>query len=156
MGHPKTCLTQQSMKYGTALHVGLHNHDFRLAYRIAKCMTKVKDFCPQKEFNRVDSDGNAPLHLVMRYFNQDVYYAKKMCLFLLQNGANINLRNKNDLTPLNQALYYVQNTATSFALEYNELMRGGAIPGQHAGFPFFDFNERGSKLLFTPLHYSVK
>ena len=46
-------------------------------------MLKVKDFTPLKEFNRTDHEGNTPLHLVMRYFNNDVHYAKKMCLFLL-------------------------------------------------------------------------
>lgn len=95
------------MKYGTVLHVALQNHDFRLSYKMAKNMLKIKDFSPVKEFNRTDSEGNTPLHLVMRYFNNDVHYAKKICLFLLQNGANLKLPNKNELTPLNHALYYV-------------------------------------------------
>ena len=80
---------------------------------------RTKDFDPVKEFNRADQDGNTPLHLVMRFFNNDQQYAKKMCVFLLQNGANLKLLNKNQLSPLNQALYYVQNCGTSFALKYN-------------------------------------
>lgn len=71
------------MKYGTALHVSLCNHDFRLSYKIAKSLVKIKDFDPVKDFNRADYDGNTPLHLVMRFFNNDQQYAKKMCVFLV-------------------------------------------------------------------------
>lgn len=71
------------MKYGTALHVCLYNHDFILAYKIAKSLLKVKDFDSVKDFNRTDSEGNTPLHLVMRFFNNDHQYAKKLCVFLL-------------------------------------------------------------------------
>lgn len=90
-----------------ALHVALQNQDFRLALKMARVMVKINDFQPSKDFNRTDCEGNTPLHLVMRYFNNDVNFAQKICLFLLQNGANLKVLNKNELTPLNQALYYV-------------------------------------------------
>ena len=143
------------MKYGTAIHVSLHNNDFRLSYKIVKNLIKVKDFDPVKDFNRTDSDGNTPLHLVMRFFNNDQQYAKKMCIFLMHNGANLKIQNKNKLTPLQMSLYYVQNYGSSFALKYNQLMRDGG-QGDHMSYPIFDFNEQGGKLLFTPLHYAVK
>jgi len=155
LDQPKLSLTQQSMKYGTALHVALSSQDFRIAYKIVKQLKQVKDFDAVKDLNRVDNEGNTPLHLVMRYFNSDQQNAKKLSLFLLQNGADLQIKNKNQLSPLQQALYYVQNYGTSFALKYNEIMREGGI-GDHMKYPLFDFNERGGKLSFTALHYAVK
>lgn len=141
------------MKYGTALHVSLSNHDFRLTYRIAKTLVRIKDFDICKDFNRTDQEGNTPLHLVMRFFNIDQRYARKLCVFLLQNGANLKMRNKMLLTPLNYAIYYLQNHAAKFAISYNQKLRE---TNHDTKYPMFDFNEPGGKQLFTPLHYAVK
>jgi len=44
LDHPKTCLKQSSMKYGTPLHVVLANHEFNLAVKVMRMMKNIKEF----------------------------------------------------------------------------------------------------------------
>ena len=75
------------MKYGTAVHVALHNHDFRLAYKIAKSLLKTKDFDPVKDFNRADADGNTPLHLACRHCHVNIAKELLPCMVTVPSLA---------------------------------------------------------------------
>lgn len=100
MSNKKACLTQLSLKYGTALHVALNNQDFRTAFKIMKQICVDNEMNKQKEFNKLDQEENTALHYIMRYFNEDVDLASKLAFFLLQNGADITIKNKNGYTCL--------------------------------------------------------
>jgi ankyrin repeat protein len=59
------------MKYGTALHVALSHEDFKVAKRVFKMLMEVPDFQGSQDLNKVDEDGNTPLHVLMRNFVND-------------------------------------------------------------------------------------
>lgn len=60
------------MKFGTPLHVSLHNEDFKSALKILKVLKKKDNFQPDQDLNKFDEDGNTPLHLVMKNFSSDI------------------------------------------------------------------------------------
>ena len=108
----------------------------------------VKDF----NLNKLDEEGNTSLHLLMRNFNTDPELARKLAINLIKKGATLQFQNKNQLTPLHQALYYGQNEAIKFALNHNYQLRRSK---NHDKYALFDFKEQAGKLHFTPLHYAV-
>jgi len=44
LDHPKTCLKQASMKYGSPLQVAVSNHEFKISLRILRLMKNMKEF----------------------------------------------------------------------------------------------------------------
>lgn len=134
LDHPKTCLKQASMKYGTPLHVSIANHEFKVAQRLLRMIKNVKDF----NLNKLDEEGNTSLHLLMRNFNTDPELARKLAINLIKKGATLQFQNKNQLTPLHQALYYGQNEAVKFALNHNYQLRRSK---NHDKYSLFDFKE---------------
>lgn len=88
------------MKYGNPLHIALHNKDFKSAVKILKKLKKSEFFNPDLDLNKVDEDGNNPLHILMRIFNDDVENSRKLANALLQMGCSIQTRNKHSNTPL--------------------------------------------------------
>jgi len=77
------------MKYGSPLHVALHNEDFKNALKILKRMKKTDTYHPCKDLNRIDEDGNTPLHLVMKSFNFDVGISIKIASDIIRAGASL-------------------------------------------------------------------
>jgi ankyrin repeat protein len=55
--------------------------------------------------NKLDDDGNTPLHIVMRNFNADIQKSRKIAAELIKMGASLIFKNKQQNNPLNQALY---------------------------------------------------
>lgn len=94
------------MKYGTSLHVALNNHEFKTSYRLLKMLKEVRDFKPQQDLNKLDDEGNNPLHITLRNFNKEKNLSSKISLFLIKRGVNLQFKNKKKLTPLLLALYY--------------------------------------------------
>lgn len=150
--HPKTCLKQSSMKYGTPLHVAIANHEYKLAIKMLRMLKNGKDFSNLQDVNRTDEEGNTSLHLVMRFFNTDSESSSKIAKSLIRRGANLKALNNNQLTPLHVALYYAQNEAIKFALSHNRQLRRSS---SRAALPMFDFREQEGKHKFSPLHYAV-
>ena len=97
---PKTCIKQYSMKYGSAIHVAIANHEFKFALRILRMFKNVKDFNPAQDLNRLDEDGNSPLHILFRNFNADPELNRKIAISLIKKGARVNILNQSLLTPL--------------------------------------------------------
>ena len=93
--------------------------------------------------NKLDDDGNTPLHIVMRNFDADIQKSRKIAAELIQMGASLIFKNKQQNNPLNQALYGGQSEAVRFALQHNEQAR--KRKGE-PGCSLFDFNDRGGKL----------
>ena len=89
LDHPKTCLRQSSMKYGTSLHVALSNHEFKTSYKLLKMLRNVRDFNPIQDLNKIDDEGNNPLHITMRIFNKEQVLCSKIALFLIKRGVNL-------------------------------------------------------------------
>ena len=54
---------------------------------------KIIKKCPS-ELNRIDGDGNTPLHLVMKNFNQEPEKYRKIANLLLKLGASLTFQNK--------------------------------------------------------------
>ena len=79
----RTCLRQASMKYGTPLHLALHNKDFKNAIKILKKLRKSESFSGLLDLNKLDEDGNNPFHVLMRIFNDDVESSRKLAYALL-------------------------------------------------------------------------
>jgi len=111
------------MKYGTPLHVALSNQEFKISYKLLKMLKNIKDFNPVQDLNKMDDDGNNPLHNIMRHFNVDKDMAKKIALFMIKRGVNLDFKNKHKHTPLLYAIYYAQNEAVKFALTHNRMVR---------------------------------
>lgn len=79
-------ISQASAKYGTPLHMALIQFEHKNALRILKRM--------KGDVNRIDSDGNTPLHLVMKNFNQDPEKFRKIASILIKLGADLGFQNK--------------------------------------------------------------
>lgn len=122
------------MKYGTPLHVAIANHEFKVAQKLLRMLKNVKDF----NLNKFDEEGNTSLHILMRNFNSDPELARKIAINLIKKGATLQFQNKNQLTPLHQALYYGQNEAIKFALNHNFQLRRSK---NHTKYAQFDFKE---------------
>lgn len=78
-------------------------------------LKNVKEF----NLNKLDEEGNTCLHLLMRNFNSDPELSSKIAINLIKKGATLSYQNRNQLTPLHQALYYGQNEAIKFAMNHN-------------------------------------
>lgn len=113
------CLGLASLKYGTALHVALTNLDFKNAQKILRLLRQQKDFEPATDLNKVDHEGNTPLHLVMKYFNHDLYKSTRLTKTLLKHGGDLTQKNRQNITPLCQACSCGQSEAVRFAAAHN-------------------------------------
>ena len=69
-------------------------------------LKNVKDFNPDADLNRLDEDGNSPLHVLMRNFSAEPDLCKKLAIALIKKGASTSTLNQNLLSPLHNALYY--------------------------------------------------
>lgn len=78
MDQDKLNLNQCSINFGTALHVALNNEDLTNAMRILRMIVNGNDFNSQLDLNKIDEDGNTPIHLVMKKFNINVSIAIKL------------------------------------------------------------------------------
>jgi ankyrin repeat protein len=94
------------MKYGTAIHVALANEEFKTAVRLLRMMKNAKDIDYRHDLNKIDEEGNTPLHIVMKVFNVDPIMARKISVSLIKKGVELKIKNKNSHTPLQVALYY--------------------------------------------------
>ena len=61
--------------------MALMTYEHKNAIRIIRRM--------QGDVNRIDSDGNTPLHLVMKNFNQNAEKFRKIASLLIKLGANL-------------------------------------------------------------------
>lgn len=81
------------MKYGSALHVAIANHEFKFALKIQRMFKSLKDFNPAQDINRLDEDGNSPMHILFRNFNTDPELCGKLAISLIKKGANLQILN---------------------------------------------------------------
>ena len=92
LDHPKTCLKQASMKYGTPLHVVLSNQEFGLSVKVVRMMKNQKEISEiVSQINKIDEEGNTPLHILMRNFSADPDNSAKIGRTLIRRGANLKL-----------------------------------------------------------------
>jgi ankyrin repeat protein len=91
----KICLRQSSMKYGSPLHVSLSNEEFKISIRLLRLMKSMSDIDYSQDLNKIDEDGNTPMHILMKVFNVDPPMAKKIGVSLIKKGASLKYRNKN-------------------------------------------------------------
>ena len=152
MEHPKTCLKQASMKYGTPLHVAVANQEFKTAINIMKLQKQQKDFNFAQEINKLDEEGNTTMHFIMKNFNSDPESSSKIARSLIKKGINLKYKNKIQMTPLHVALYYAQNEGIKFALKHNYMLRRSK---NENNYQMFDFQEQAGKMQLSPLHYAV-
>ena len=80
----------------------------------------------------------------MRNFSIDSTRYQRLAQELIDAGIDVNIPNKNALTPLHLAFHFQQIEAIRFAIAYN-LSKKKSV---------FDFNRQG-KLGFSPLHWAV-
>jgi ankyrin repeat protein len=140
LSHEKICLKQSSQVFGTAIHVCLANQNFKSALKILQKLLQHQNFVAELDLNKMDDDGNTLFHLLFKYFSSDVHLANQIGSILLNQGALINLRNKQLQTPLSTACFYSQGEAVRFALKHTSK---------------FDFNERAGRTQQTILHQAV-
>ena len=72
MSNHKIFLNMNSTKYGTALHVALDNKDNELAKKIIRKLKTLPDYNAHQDLTKLDEDGNEPLHIVMKNFNDNI------------------------------------------------------------------------------------
>lgn len=99
----------------------------------------VKDIDYIQDLNKIDEEGNTPMHVLMKVFAVDQVQARKIAVSLIKKGANLKYRNKNLHSPLHTALYYGQNEAVRFAINHNQKIRKSKEA------LVFDFEELGGK-----------
>ena len=59
------------MKYGSAIHVSLQNEEFKTSIRLLRMMKQGKDIDYEQDLNKIDEDGNTPMHILMKVFAVD-------------------------------------------------------------------------------------
>ena len=59
------------MKYGSAIHVSLANEEFKISIRLLRMMKGSKDIDYQQDLNKIDEEGNTPMHILMKVFAVD-------------------------------------------------------------------------------------
>ena len=59
------------MKYGSAIHVALSNEEFKISIRLLRMMKGVKDIDYHQDLNKIDEEGNTPMHILMKVFAVD-------------------------------------------------------------------------------------
>lgn len=72
ISNQKVYLNMNSTKYGTALHVALDNKDNELAKKIIRKLKLLPGYHAQMDLTKLDEDGNEPLHIVMKNFNDNI------------------------------------------------------------------------------------
>ena len=83
------------MKYGSALHVSLLNEEFKISIKLIRMMKSYKDIDYRSDFNKIDEEGNSPLHILMKIYGADPVQANKIVISLIKKGASFCFKNKN-------------------------------------------------------------
>jgi ankyrin repeat protein len=83
------------MKYGSPLHVSLSNEEFKISIRLLRQMKSMSDVDYSQDLNKIDEDGNTPMHILMKVFNVDPILSKKIGVSLIKKGASFTYKNKN-------------------------------------------------------------
>lgn len=97
MRFPVLNLNEGSLKYGYPLHLGIKNHDFLIVREMLKPKHVVN-------VNAKDTDGNNAMHFLLSHFGYDSQNCSKIAIKLLKKGIEVNILNKQELSPLHVAI----------------------------------------------------
>jgi hypothetical protein len=93
---------------------GLYDEEFRTAIKTIN-FKEIERLIDYVDINRKDADGNAPLHLAF----ETVYLSYSIVRILIENGADINILDKNGQTPLIRAVLIRNDAIVKKLLEKN-------------------------------------
>ena len=124
--------------YSSPLHIATRKLNFQI----------VRDIVNMGEnMNRIDVDGNTPLHLAISRMSEETSRAASIAQFLLENGANPNARDKEGWTPLHLAVRKKDLKTLHWIFHYNK-----EAQEVHGREKVFNLNKRGGIYDWTSLH----
>lgn len=82
----------------------------------------------QADVNKVDCDGNTPLHLVMNVFSKNPQKCTYIAETLVMSGANVNMKNNDNWSPLHMAARKHQEKGIQIIIQLNQKLKEKGLP----------------------------
>lgn len=128
-------------KFGSALHIAVR----KLNLQLVKDLIKAGDLV-----NKLDNDGHTPLHHATILMADGNLKAATICHYLLEQGANPSIRNKDNWTPLHLTTRRKDRKTLEWMLWYNR-----EVDEVHGGGQKFNINQKGGTYQWTAMHIAV-
>ena len=127
--------------FGSTLHIAVEKLNIFFTKTILKFGEKV---------DILDLDDNTSLHLVMSKMNDEFKKASRICNILLENGANPNLKNNNNLCPIHIVTRRRDHQTISWIAKYNHDNKNKVDTSK-----LFDLDKKGGPYRWTPMHIAA-
>lgn len=122
--------------FGSALHLACTMLNEELANNLLLCGANA---------NKMDKDGNTPLHAIIKIFDKNPAKAATIATKLMAAGAKPNVKNNGDWAVIHFAAKKDTPCAISWIFQQNEIQRKNAKE-------IFDVNCKGGDEHWSPLH----
>ena len=83
---PTVSTSVQSTKYGMPIHVALAQCEFKLALKLIKRQSQLRE---NSDINALNEEGNTAMHLVFHNFQQEPELATVVAKLLIRKGADL-------------------------------------------------------------------
>lgn len=128
--------------FGSAMHLAVVKLEISLVRAL------INKPCIKADLNKVDHEGNTPLHFVMNVFSKNTQKCSYIAETLVLNGANPNLKNNDNWTPLHNAARKGFEKGIQTILALNKTL-------QEKNMEQFDINITGGAQHWGALHLAA-